>query len=446
MADTAKPIDGPGGGISIRGQIPNVARLSSKAKIMMVTATFIVAGGIVIGTMTAGQGRIRQAEMTAGTSTDGVGTVAAPEAPPPSAPLTTRDMAQTSQPGVDPSDAPDLQQGNTAPTPGQQHREWLEKHKYQRLQGLILASDAALTSEISKGWAGLVNNTNSRSNQFNTGIPGADEDPVVVAQQRYEASRAKLDRMQEAELNRVNAQFAGQSAGLVARQSGAVATGQEQNKAFLDDMKKSFEDGYLPEIKKPSLAETSLFAGSVIPAVMLTGINSDLPGSVTAQVRQTIYDSRNYGVVLIPQGSRLVGQYSADVGYGQKRVLVAWNHLIFPDGSTVNLKGMAGGDGQGRSGFEDQVNNHYVRTFGSAILISLLGVGAQISQPQNSGSFNTPPAGAQAAGALATSMNNTGDKVLNKNLNIQPTLEIRPGYSFNVLVNRTMILPPYMSQ
>jgi type IV secretion system protein VirB10 len=117
--------------------------------------------------------------------------------------------------------------------------------------------------------------------------------------------------------------------------------------------------------------------------------------------------------------------------------------MIFPDGSTVNLKGMLGGDGQGKSGFEDDVDNHYIRTFGSAILISMLGVGAQMSQPQNSGALNTAPASAQVTGAVASSLNNTGDRLLNKNLNIQPTLEIRPGYTFNVLVNRTIILPPY---
>ena len=168
-----------------------------------------------------------------------------------------------------------------------------------------------------------------------------------------------------------------------------------------------------------------------------------LPGTISAQVRQTVYDSLNPSVVLIPQGTRLIGEYSSEVAYGQSRVLVAWSRLIYPNGATMDLRGMEGTDGKGQAGFHDQVDNHYFRVFGSAILMSLLGVGAQLSQPQNSGALNTPSASQQAAAATAQQLNNVGTNLLNRNLNIQPTLIIRPGYAFNVLVNRTMILPPY---
>jgi type IV secretion system protein VirB10 len=131
------------------------------------------------------------------------------------------------------------------------------------------------------------------------------------------------------------------------------------------------------------------------------------------------------------------------VAYGQSRVLVAWNRLIFPNGSMIDLKGMVGADGQGESGLSDEVDNHYTRIFGSAILMSMLGVGAQLSQPQNAGAFNTPSASAQAAGSLSQQLDSVGTNLLNKNLNLQPTLNIRPGMTFNVLVNRTMILPVY---
>jgi type IV secretion system protein VirB10 len=225
--------------------------------------------------------------------------------------------------------------------------------------------------------------------------------------------------------------------------AGNAQSPQAQNKAFLASQEDKVSNGYLDAAVQPPISRHELFAGSVIPAVMLTGIDSDLPGTITAQVRQTVYDSLNPDVVLIPQGTRIVGAYSSDVAYGQSRVLVAWNRLIFPNGAMIDLKGMSGTDGEGQAGFHDQVDNHYMRVFSSAVLMSLLGVGAQLSQPQNAGALNTPSASQQAAGAMAEGLNNVGTNLLNKNLSIQPTLNIRPGYAFNVLVNRTMILPPY---
>lgn len=442
MAEQLKSIDGPND-LSIRGPIPNVARLSSKAKVMIVGAAAVVAGGIVIGTMTAGQSKLQQAEATVGTSTDGVGSVAPPEAPMPmpvakQEPLTPRDD-NNEEASLSPANN---MQANGAPTPAQQHREWVEKHRYTRLQGLILAGEAALTSDTSKSTGGVTFGAGLNRVAMNDEAEG---DPLVTAQNQYLATRQRLEEAQmRANPRSIYSNNANASELEYPDEGdGNAATGQGQNKGFLAKMKAASGDGYLPELKQNSLAENSLFAGSIIPAVLTTAINSDLPGTISGHVRQTIYDSRNHRVVLIPQGTKIVGEYSSDVGFGQKRVLVAWNHLIFPDGSTINIKGMSGADGQGRSGFEDQVNNHYLRTFGSAALISVLSVGAQLSQPQNSGSLNTAPGGAQAAGALANSMNQTGTKLLNKNLGVQPTLEIRAGYSFNILVNKTMALPPY---
>ena len=193
----------------------------------------------------------------------------------------------------------------------------------------------------------------------------------------------------------------------------------------------------------PAAGQHEIIAGSVIPAVMLTGIDSDLPGTISAQVRQTVYDSLNPDIVLIPQGAKLVGQYSSGVQYGQKRVLVAWNQLIFPNGATIDLRGMSGTDGEGQAGFSDLVDNHFLRIFGSAFMLSMLGVGAQLSQPQNQSYLTAPPAAQLAAGAMAQELNIVGTNLMNKDLSIQPTLQIRPGYAFNVMVNKTMIMPSY---
>ena len=139
-----------------------------------------------------------------------------------------------------------------------------------------------------------------------------------------------------------------------------------------------------------------------------------------------------------------MGLYTSEIAYGQRRVLVAWNRLIFPNGETLELGGLEGTDRIGEAGFADQVNNHTVRIFGSAILMSLLGVGAELSQPQNSSALTSPSASQQSAAAVANELNQVGTTLLNKNLAVQSTITIRPGYAFDVLVNRTIILPPYI--
>jgi type IV secretion system protein VirB10 len=226
--------------------------------------------------------------------------------------------------------------------------------------------------------------------------------------------------------------------------SGNVKTGLDSNKAWQQDAgKNGSAGGYLPETRQPARGDYELFAGSIIPAVMVTAIDSDLPGTITAQVRRTVYDSRNPFIVLIPQSAKLVGQYNSMMQYGQERLMVIWNEIIYPDGSTLDLHGMSGVDPIGQAGFRDQVNNHYLKIFGSSILISLFGTAAQLSQPQNSGAFNTPGMASQATANFATAMDTTAANVLNKNLNIAPTLNIRPGYDFNVLVNKTIVMEPW---
>jgi type IV secretory pathway VirB10-like protein len=126
-----------------------------------------------------------------------------------------------------------------------------------------------------------------------------------------------------------------------------------------------------------------LRAGFVVPATLISGINSDLPGQIMAQVAQNVYDTPTGKHLLIPQGSRLVGSYSSDVAYGQARVLVAWQRIVFPDGKAMDIGAMPGADSAGYAGFNDQVNNHYLRLFGSAFLMSGVTAGITMSQGQN---------------------------------------------------------------
>nr|WP_280971488.1 TrbI/VirB10 family protein [Cupriavidus gilardii]WDE72630.1 Conjugative transfer protein TrbI [Cupriavidus gilardii] len=216
---------------------------------------------------------------------------------------------------------------------------------------------------------------------------------------------------------------------------------QERKEKFLKAAKQADVD-YNPSVRTGQITPYEIKAGWVIPAVLISGMNSDLPGPVIAQVRENVYDSRSGKHLLIPQGSRLVGGYDSYVAYGQKRALVSWNRLIYPDGSSYNLRGMQGADAGGFAGFADEVDNHYARIFGSAVLMSLISAGAQLSQPNNTTSNNNNPnAGQTAAGALGQQLGQTGMQMAQKNLNIQPTIVIRPGYRFNVMVTADMALP-----
>ena len=189
-------------------------------------------------------------------------------------------------------------------------------------------------------------------------------------------------------------------------------------------------------------------AGFVIPAIMISGINSDLPGQVMAQVSQNVWDSATGRFLLIPQGTRLIGAYSSDVAYGQERVLMAWQRLIFPDGKTFDIRAMPGADSAGYAGFTDQINNHWFRTISSAILMSGVIAAVDLSQDNNnsSDSSDRQRAGDALSEALDQTLGQVLGQIISKNLNVAPTLEIRPGYRFNVIAFKDMTLPgPYQA-
>ncbi|MQW86125.1 IncP-type conjugal transfer protein TrbI [Sinorhizobium saheli] len=201
------------------------------------------------------------------------------------------------------------------------------------------------------------------------------------------------------------------------------------------------ELGYLSNRVVPQLSPYELKRGSVIPATLITGINSDLPGRITAQVGQNVYDSATGHRLLIPQGAKLFGRYDSKVSFGQSRVLVVWTDLIFPNGSTLQIGGMAGTDAQGYGGFHDKVNNHYFRTFGSAALIALIGTGIDASMPDSATLATQETASDAARRNFAESFGRVAEQTISRNLNVQPTLEIRPGYKFNILVDQDIIFP-----
>lgn len=179
-------------------------------------------------------------------------------------------------------------------------------------------------------------------------------------------------------------------------------------------------------------------AGSIISASLITGVRSDLPGQITAQVTENVYDSLTGKSLLVPQGSRLIGVYDSQVAFGQSRVLLVWSRLIMPNGRSIVLERQQGADTAGYAGLQDEVDNHWGALFKAAALSTLLGVGTELgSSSQDSDIVRALRRGA------SDSANQTGQQVVRRNLNIQPTLTIRPGFPVRVIVNRDLVLEPY---
>jgi type IV secretion system protein VirB10 len=187
-------------------------------------------------------------------------------------------------------------------------------------------------------------------------------------------------------------------------------------------------------------------AGTIIPGVLLTGVNSDLPGQLIAQVREPVFDTETGQHLLIPQGARLIGLYGHQTVYGQERVLITWKRVIFPNGTSLSLKdGMPGTDALGAAGFQDEVNHHLVRVFGSALLLSVISAGVQLSQiPEFGRGFSGPTAGNVLGAAVGQQLGQTSSELVRRGMNVSPTIEVRPGYAFNVMVTQDLVFPgPY---
>jgi type IV secretion system protein TrbI len=210
---------------------------------------------------------------------------------------------------------------------------------------------------------------------------------------------------------------------------------QDGKQAFLKNG--DLEDDYLENFKKKPRSPYEIKAGSYIPAALITGINSDLPGSVNAQVTENTYDTVTGNYLLIPQGAKLVGEYNSNLTYGQKRVQVVWNRIIFPDGKSINLEKMQGVDIAGFSGFQDKLDNHYLRIYGNAVLLSLMGAGYDILNQKAEQSIDPREA---VAANVGQKLADISGQTLEKNMDVQPTVIIEPGYKFKIIVMKDMVL------
>ena len=220
--------------------------------------------------------------------------------------------------------------------------------------------------------------------------------------------------------------------------------GQDRKSAFLSASvdAKIYASGRLQTPASPF----QVMAGTIIPAAMVTGLNSDLPGQAIATVTEPVYDSVSGRTLLIPQGSRLLGTYDAQVAYGQSRILLVWTRLVMPDGSSIVLDRLPGADTREFAGLEDETDNHWGKLLAGAVLSTLLGVGAELGS-QNSwlGGTGQQTVVVATSRSAEESVNQVGQQITRRNLNIQPTLTVRPGFPVRVIVNKDLLLRPYGS-
>jgi type IV secretion system protein VirB10 len=233
--------------------------------------------------------------------------------------------------------------------------------------------------------------------------------------------------------------------GAVPGQSGGQ---QDQNMqankaAFLESARKGASQNVQRVSLVKPLTKYEVQAGWDIPATLEQAINSDLPGEVRGLVRENVYDTPTGHYLLIPQGARVVGEYSSRVAYGQSSVQVVWTRLIFPDGSSVDLGGLNGQDVRGQSGFRDKVDNHYVRLISAALLTSAFAAGIEMTQNQSATATVLTPS-QLATQAVGQQLGELGTRITERNLDIQPTIKISIGYRFTIRVRKDLVFDrPY---
>ena len=281
----------------------------------------------------------------------------------------------------------------------------------------------------------------------NNGQPVAA--PVVAAPGVSEAEQRRRAEEEAARLSTVffqsrqgsTAATAGATPGLagvdLSGAGGQAANAQDKQVAFLNAA--ADRRTVTPDRVTPPASPFVLQAGAVISAALITGIRSDLPGQITAQVTENIYDSPTGRILLVPQGTRLIGQYDNSVQFGQRRVLLVWNRLIMPNGRSIVLERQPGADTQGYAGLEDGVDYHWWDLAKAAALSTLLGVGAELATDDNDRLLRAIRGGGQ------DTVNQAGQQIVQRQLQVAPTLTIRPGFPVRVIVTRDIVFEPYRS-
>lgn len=225
-------------------------------------------------------------------------------------------------------------------------------------------------------------------------------------------------------------------------------TGISNNKTVTEEKSDGLLTGdYELQHRVQKARKGEIKTGFVIPAILMTELNSSVAGTVIGQVRQNVYDTATGKDLLIPQGSKLLGEYASDVPYGNNRLFISWKRIVFPNGDSLDLDIMPGADMAGRAGFSDKVNTHFWKIFGNALLFSFIIAGTNITTSEELFNVLLPVYARDTTGSmgegLAVSLGETMSEMIKKNLNIAPEITIRAGYLFNVMVTKDIVLPPY---
>lgn len=213
---------------------------------------------------------------------------------------------------------------------------------------------------------------------------------------------------------------------------------QAEKKAFLNEEKA--RKNYNEDLLSLPVSKYEVKMGGIIPGILITGINSDLPGSMTASVREDVYDTVTGRYLLIPKGTRVIGKYSSSVSFGQSRVLVVWQRLIFPNGKSINLDNFEGADMSGYSGLVGDVDNHTLKLLQGVVLSSILGAAAGIVDDNGNNRSSWKNSAGRGAGEEIVTI---GESIAGRLLSVQPTIKIQPGTRFNIMVNSDLVLEPY---
>jgi type IV secretory pathway VirB10-like protein len=232
-------------------------------------------------------------------------------------------------------------------------------------------------------------------------------------------------------------------------QPAASPTTTERAQAFLQQAAGLRQgSNYIATAIQQPMSPFEIREGTLIEAFLLTGIHSDLPGEVVAQVSRPVYDSHTQQTLLIPKGTRLIGTYDNQIALDQSRLLVAWTRMVFPDGRSVNLPGLNAKDLTGANGLTGRVNRHYWRAFGNAMMLAVVGGGLSYAAQttQRDGAYGYPTPGEVMAGSVATELSRVATEILRGSVTRRPTIRIREGTPFNVFMNGDLALTPYAPQ
>ena len=251
----------------------------------------------------------------------------------------------------------------------------------------------------------------------------------------------KTDEGVTGDFNKLTGQLSNPNGNLSAVPTQSESDPNLQDEKIGFNSQNSSKSAYASSLLMPPLSPYELKAGSIVPVVLVTGLNSDLPGNLIAQVRENVYDTVSGKYLLVPQGTKVIGVYDSRVAYAQNRALVNWTRMIFPNGYSLDLQNLSGVDQSGYTGLKDRVNNHTGKLVTGIFLTSVLGAGVEMAQ--GSSNNDNPTYDELAAQGASQALQQAGNKIVQKDLDVQPTLEIRPGFLFNLFVDKDFILKPY---